>query len=494
MPDGIQPVGAQIQAPNPMQGINTLSGILGLQQQRQNLQTGQYQQQTAQATATQDQQRSQELQKAQAIALNGAQSGKYLKADGSLDRQKMADDISLVAPTYGQGVSGQLLSAANEVVRNKQDLQNLNVSQRAQVGSVLGSLATDPNLDHGKVVDALGQLAQDNPAVARMTISLGASLPPNASPKELQAAMRRAALATSGVENASSQSAPNIGTVQAPGGVQPVNTNPQAPGGISTVGQPFAQAPHQTTNAAGQIVNVTPGGVVSGAPSAPPTAALGAPGLAPPGGANPTTAQATVQNTAAAGVAQRVQQAQSAANNTIQAQDALTRARTILDSAGAPNTGKGFETIKDLKNLLSGLGVDTQGASDANSLVKNLARYEASRATQAGLGGTDAARELAHNGSPNVAIDNTALKGIVTQSLATEKALATYANIQSKTRDGGALAKNESDFRSIPNLIEGYEYGLARNKTEADAFLTKHGVTAAQMKDTRKRIQEFENR
>jgi hypothetical protein len=140
------------------------------------------------------------------------------------------------------------------------------------------------------------------------------------------------------------------------------------------------------------------------------------------------------------------------------------------------------------------VGFDTGAADDANTLVKNLARYEAARATQAGLGGTDAARELAHTGSPNISLDNAALKGIITQSLATEKALATYANIQTKTKDAGQLAKNEADFRSIPHLIEGYEYGLARNPQEADEFLKKHGVTRAQMAATRKAIKEFEGR
>ena len=211
-------------------------------------------------------------------------------------------------------------------------------------------------------------------------------------------------------------------------------------------------------------------------------------------GANPTAAQAQTQNTIAAGVAQRVQQAQAAANNTTQAQDALTRARAILDNPDAPNTGANFENKQYVKNFLAGAGIDTKGADDANTLAKNLARYEASRATQAGLGGTDAARELAHNGSPNVSLDKSALKGVITQSLATEKALSAYAGIQAKTKDPNALVKNEADFRSIPNLIEGYEYGLARNPQEANEFLQKHGINRADMAKTRAQIKEFESR
>jgi hypothetical protein len=164
-----------------------------------------------------------------------------------------------------------------------------------------------------------------------------------------------------------------------------------------------------------------------------------------------------------------------------------------LDQPNAPKTGGAFEDIKNMKNLMASLGADTQGADDMNSLVKNLARYEASRATQAGLGGTDAARELAHNGSPNITLDNAALKGIVTQSLATEKALAAYANIQSRITDPNKLIENETTFRSIPHLIEGYEFGLARNATEAQQFLNKHGLTKQEMAEVRRKIKAFES-
>jgi hypothetical protein len=126
--------------------------------------------------------------------------------------------------------------------------------------------------------------------------------------------------------------------------------------------------------------------------------------------------------------------------------------------------------------------------------ASSLARYEAARATASGLGGTDAARELAHNGSPNVTLDNKAALGIVNQSLATEKALASYAKVQSKTNDPQTLLKNESDFRNIPNLIEAHEYGMSRNPDEANAYLKSHGISAEQMKSSRAAIKEFDSR
>lgn len=468
-----------IKPPDPNQGIGTLSGIIGLQQQRQQLQTGQYQQQAAQADSQQAQQKNAELTKAQSIAINGAKSGAYDDGQGGINRQKMADDILKVAPVYGQGQVSALLSQANEVVANKTAHQNLTLSQKKEMGDTFASLASDPTVDNSKFIDAVEKLRQahkGDPEFSRMLTSMTTHYPGTAPSDQQRSVLGRWSAAATGEP----QSAPS--TVDTGTQIQPGATN-KFGGSFTPSGQPINKQSVQQTPAG-------PLGVVTGARGtvAPLTTAGGGPEL------NQTTAQVETGRGLAAGVTQRVSQAQAAANNTTQAQDALTRARTILDSSDSPNTGVNFENKQYIKNFLAGVGIDTKGADDANTLAKNLARYEASRATQAGLGGTDAARELAHNGSPNVSLDKGALKGVITQSLATEKALAAYAGIQSKSKDPAALAKNEADFRSIPNLIQGYEYGLARSPKEAEEFLTKHGLTRADMAKTRAAIKEFESR
>lgn len=489
MADFPAPVANQFRTPDPNQGIGTLSGIIGLQQQKQNLQTGQYQQATAQAESEQAQQKNAEMQKVSAL-MGSVHGGGYRKADGSLDRQKFADDVSTVAPAYGQTIASNALSQANEVVQNQKAKQDLTDSARTSLGSTLTALSKDPNTKRDDVVSAYTQWLQDHkddPAAFRVGVAQAAMLPQNdADPKYRETLGKYAATLTGQPTTAPS-------TVETAGAIQPGQTS-GITGGFTPAGPAIAKPPTATTNAAGAIINRDPR---SGALSAPPSPAgpPGAPGAAgPPGGINPTTAQAQTQNTIAAGVTARVQQAQAAANNTAQAQDALSRTRAILDKPDSIGTGPGFEWKKTVRSVLAGAGIDVGGADDANTLVKNLARYEASRATQAGLGGTDAARELAHNGSPNASLSNEALKGVVTQSLATEKALAAYAGIQARTQDPTKLAKNETDFRNIPRLVEGYEYGLARNSQEADAFLKKHGVTRAEMAETRARIKEFEGR
>jgi hypothetical protein len=186
----------------------------------------------------------------------------------------------------------------------------------------------------------------------------------------------------------------------------------------------------------------------------------------------------------------RISQANAQANNSPQALDALSRAREIIDR-GNVLTGSQFTWDKGFKNQLASLGVHADAITDTNSLVKNLARYEAARATAAGLGGTDAARELAHSGSPNTQIDSKALKGIIEQSMASEMALNGYTKAQTGQNDPQALLKNEAEFRSIPHVIEAYQYGLSRSPKEADEFLKEQGLSKATVAASRKRLRDM---
>jgi hypothetical protein len=498
MPEfGTAPVGTNV---NPVgRGMQTLSDVMNVKRSQQALQTGVYQQQTAQANASQDQQKNQELQSLAQFTKQAASDPAYHNPDGSLNVQKYQTDAMKAAPTYGQAYIGQMTNNANAMVDNRKALLSLSNEQRSTIGNYFGAVAAKPGATREDFLSAAEQArgVSDDPgyqkAVDRML--MGApdvrTLPTAQAAAAIQQHARGIAMETGAPDAA--QSSPSVSMVQGPQGLVPTNVNPQAPGGIQPVGPTQAQgiAPQIVTQPGTQNPAVVGGSQGTVPKPIGPPAAQGAPGQnpwqLPIGGVEAARG-------AAAGVTERVQQAQAAANNTTQAQDALNRTRAILDKPDAINSGTGFEWKKSVRNVLASAGINTGEADDANTLVKNLSRYEAARATQAGLGGTDAARELAHNGSPNVSLSTDALKGVVTQSLATEKALAAYAGIQSKTRDPGALAKNEADFRNIPNLIEGYEYGLARTPQEADAFLKKHGVTKADMARTRQQIKEFESR
>lgn len=201
MPDMISPVGLQVQPPDPSKGLGLLSSIIGIRQQQQALQTGQALQQTAQANAQQDQQKNQELQAAQQVAINGAKSGQYDDGEGGIDRQKMANDILRVAPTYGQSQVSSLLSQANEVVANKQAHQNLTLSQKKEMGDTFASLAADPNVDNTKFIDAVEKLRQahnNDPEFSRMLTSMTTHYPGTASADQQRAILGRWSAAATG--------------------------------------------------------------------------------------------------------------------------------------------------------------------------------------------------------------------------------------------------------------------------------------------------------
>ncbi len=470
MPD-MTPVGSMYPPANPLSTLSAIYGIqqqrIGVQQAQQNLQTGQYTQASAQANASQDQQKNAELKAAQQLAIQGAKSGQYSNSDGTLNRQKMADDMTAIGP-YAASNATQLLSQANEVVQNQQAHQNLTVSQKKEMGDTFASLAADPQVDNTKVTDAVERLRAahpNDPNYSRLLTSMTMHMPNTASSQDLQTLLGRWSSAATGQS--------------------------QIAQGTNAAGQNQVINPYTGARSAPQL---GPGATNPASPAvAGATAAATLPYVGPTAAASAAGAAEGAAGTAnLTGVATRVQQAQAAANNTVQSQDALNRAKAILESPGAPSTGTQYENVKGLKNLMSSLGIDTEGANDMNTLTKNLARFEAARATQAGLGGTDAARELAHSGSPNTQLDNKALLGIVRQSLATEQAVASYANVQSKTNDPAQQLKNETAFRNIPNHIQAREFGMMRNPQEADEYLKEQGMTKAQMAAARAKMKEFD--
>ena len=532
------PVANQIISPPPGASLNAMLGFLDVAKSRQALQIGQQQLKTQTAGATVAAQSADENQAIAKIMVDPVGNG-ITDSDGK-PTSNAYSIMAKIAPTSVSQRYGDLMDAAQKHVQFNTSLNNLNLSERQAITSPIALVAANPDSkpeDVSSAIDGVIANVQGTPLegdyqrvadsyknAMKMadTQSKGIAQTPGSERWRMIALrMNRAVLPPESVSGATGLATPAPG-MQSLGNVnQPTATN-RMTGGTTPVGQPFNVGlppgfdvvvdprTHNPILLNRQTGETRPmGGGYPGTtprPGVAPTGFQAAPGAAqrPPQTANEMApgipkpfapGQQEVTSATASGIGGRVQQAQLAANNTIQAQDALTRARSILDSPSAPDTGTMSNFKRSALNFLSSSGLDTGKADDMNSLVKNLSRYEASRAVSAGLGGTDAARDLSHNGNPSVTLDNKALKGIVTQSLATEKALSTYANIQSKAgNDVGKLTQNEATFRNIPNLIEGYEYGLARTPAEADAFLAKHGMTHAQMGVTRKQIKEFESR
>jgi hypothetical protein len=374
MPDGIQPVGAMIKPPDPNQAMGSLSGILGIRQQQQQLQTGQYQQATAQAESQQAQQKNNEMQKVSAL-MQGVHGGGYRKADGTLDRQKLADDVSTVAPAYGQPQAASILSQANEIVSNQKAKQDLTDSARTSLGTTLTALAKDPNTRRDDVVSGYTQWLQDHkddPAAFRVGIAQAALLPQNdADPKYREILGKYAATLTGQPTTAPS-------TVETAGQIQPGQTS-GITGGFNPAGAPIAKPPTQTTNAAGQILNRSPqSGALSpaGSPAGPPGAA------GPPGGVNPTTAQAQTAQGAAKDAAANIEDARAIGDHAPAVRNVNDQ---LLQLSSDTKTGPGSQTLQKLA-AVAGL----PSGARYQEITAYLDRQAALSARQMGVPNTNA--------------------------------------------------------------------------------------------------------
>jgi hypothetical protein len=487
MADFPAPATANYQAPD---GLTTLSNLMSLKQKQIAI-AGQVS--TNASAAAKAQGDTQDMQERQAIS-SMMKSGRDDKGESIYspdpvsgkdepDPAKILPALGRIAPKNGQAYAQSILKTQADKVGLRAASQSLDAQGRSMLMGPVQAAANDPGQSSSDINAGIDNLVAAHPEMANaanylknLTRHLDVIKDPKARAEAVQSMAARMQ---------PGQAVPTLGTptqIDRGGQIQPGVVAPAvAGGGFSPAGAPVTK----TLTPGEQLPQPvqTPAGLMNRQPTtgalSPPAQMPGAAGAGAPANLNPSAGQAAFTAANAQGIGERVQQAQAAANGTIQTQDALGRAMTILDKPGAPSTGGGFDLKKDLANALSGLGFDTEGAKDANELVKNLARYESARATQAGLGHTDAARDLAHGGSPNTGTDNAALRDVVRQSLGTEKAVAAYARIQTGVTDPAKAATNEAAFRDVPHLIQTYEYTMMRNEKEADKFLADHGMTHA---------------
>lgn len=235
--------GSPVASPNPVgQGVSVLNDVLGLKQRQQALQTGQYQQQSAQANAQQDQQKNQELQSLAQFTKSASQDPAYHNPDGSLNVEKFQTDASAAAPTYGQAYIGQATSNANASIDNRKALLGLSNEQRKTAGQLFGSLAAKPNATLQDLQDTADQARglSDDPgwqkAVDRMLVSHpSTSGMPDAQASQTVRQFARGVAMQTGAAN-TDQSTPAVSMVQGQNGLVPTNVNPQAPGGVAKIG------------------------------------------------------------------------------------------------------------------------------------------------------------------------------------------------------------------------------------------------------------------
>jgi hypothetical protein len=124
--------------------IGLRSGMIGLQQQQQALQTGAYGQQSAQAKAQVDTQQAQQFQALGNFTKSAINSPDYFDNKdpntGNFLADKFRRDASMVAPNRQTDIA-EALADANQAVTNKKAVLSLNVDQQKRAAGFAAALA-----------------------------------------------------------------------------------------------------------------------------------------------------------------------------------------------------------------------------------------------------------------------------------------------------------------------------------------------------------------
>lgn len=403
------PVGNTIIPQNPMTGINTLSGIFGIQQQRQNLQTGQYIQQQQQAKAIQDRQAAIETQAGASLLSNPIENG-ILLPDGKTPAPNAQSIIMRTMPTTGAARYADIVKAAQWKVEFDNAKNNLNLNERQAYNSAvagaaagaqspqdvkdastefLGAVKGSPVEDDYKTMDR-----HLNTVINHASDQKGA---PGQPEPWRQAALQygRAVLGAPGTVGAGGIGTPSAATIQTGGGIQGATQAPPLQGGgISTAGVPVmnAPAPGVASAPSGALIRTGAGGIGGGAGGG------GPPAVRPPAGpaqgpmqigrvnGRPRTAQddAPPPNAPTA-VQQQFAQAAKAANEQVanargvddQYGTNMSIAHTIRHLSADTNTGPGTATWTRGLGVLSSQAGGSEAVANYQTLGSFLDRQAA---------------------------------------------------------------------------------------------------------------------
>jgi hypothetical protein len=386
MPDFGTPVANQVQTPD---FTKTLSGLMGLQQQKQALQSGglgiQQQQQNLQRGAAETQMTQQSAQQRATIA--NVDWGKYRDDTGVLSTDKMLGDHDLQKASGDQfmDVLKQGAAIRGQQIQNKQTLVGLNNGLRDQFGSIVGALRTDPDVINDtpqgrqKVHDAITQFGQAGGPDAARVASIYAPIAEHAPPGKLAGGIGAIQLQAMDASRQAAAQAPTLAMVPTQGGTQPYNSNPLAAGGMGPQGAPMVPPNQMATDTSGGTQLVNPAQAIS----TPINAANGAPPMTRPSGESGST------QGAAEGIRANANQAAHAIP------EQQFNANQIIHLADETNTGKGAQIIAGLKGQFAGIPWTSDSASNYNRLGHFMALQTSQLAQASGLGGTDAAHGIA---------------------------------------------------------------------------------------------------
>lgn len=269
-PDFGAPVANLTTPPNPNQGLQTLSGILGIARQQQALQTDT-------GAAQQAQQQMQERQLLQQTMMSGKDpDGNAIKgSDGEVDAVALSGFANKYMPLLGQGVIQSIIKTQNDRLGLNQSVRNLGQDQRNDMSGIVRSAIGTP--DPSVAADGLNSYVKQNPSAgpaAARALSLLQHLNPNMPQEQRDKALQHLAMEFQPADTTAKEQTPDMRTTTGPGGgVQAYNANPYSavpmgPSGPETPqGLPPALAATRVpTFQKGEPGTVSLGSITPGAP------------------------------------------------------------------------------------------------------------------------------------------------------------------------------------------------------------------------------------
>jgi hypothetical protein len=448
---------------NPNQTLQTLSGLLGLKQQQQQLAI-------AGQTYQQEQVKTQQLQGVNDFfGPNGWNPTKHHAEDGTLDIESArADPAYQKLPGVAKfAVEEQLNSLRAKQLQNKQALLNINadavsgLSKATQAAAMHRDQAPD-------ILDAYGQQGPDN---AR---ALGLYLPQIKASNYSSDALKAVAAQAVDVTN----NRPKPSTIETPTNIYP--TTVAAETGVPTpTGQDIgkdlgAQMVTYPSGSLGQVGGPTTGGALSNNFFTPQAAigghglVGGAPSTAPPNKLQPMARpppnapradqenyQRQIQSAGQEFTA--VNQAANDPMNGVQA--TRFRNQQVLDLAPHAGTGPGMKIMNVLASRLPGASGDAY-----QDLEHYAAQNSAALAKLMGVPGTNLGAETAAAAAGNVERNPGALKEITRTNDALNTAMDIY------NRGLAKVTNNGSDMSKVPAYKQAFGQNLDVNAVRwADA-------------------------
>lgn len=371
MPDFGAPVAQNVQPPN---GLQSLKGLMGLQEQQQKLQIGGADAQLAQQTM-------QERQRFTQMMQNGVddQGNSIRDASGTPDISKILPALGRVAPLTGQQIAQNILKTQSDKTALQSASISMDAKQRQAVMGPLQAIATNPN-DPGMISaasDSLDQWQAAHPEMKPIVDSARSLLThiQNAPSPDQRAKMANSLAATFQPGQAV-QTQPASATVDNGASTLVGTTSPPVTGAVFT---PATSVPKQIPPTQ-QVVDPTTGTPrLYGQPNQPgPQTGLG------PTAVTAMQQAADIRKSANDGAATYMQ---SQFNN-----------NQIVRLAQDPNAlGHGGDVLAKLTGGYAAVPWSTDMASNWNNIGHYMGLQAITQMKAAGLAGTDADKALAQS-------------------------------------------------------------------------------------------------